>query len=277
MTSVLRSTARFAKDSAILFNSPRSFHDRIRIWDSLLKLSVFPRNGGRTRLCGFEIAYFDRPTLVHLYREIFVLGTYYFTTGNREPVILDCGANIGIATLFFKSLFPAATILCFEPDPASFKLLKKNVCRNALKNVTLYNLALWDTNSQVQFFTDSANPGSLHMSTNAHRLDGVGISVPGRRLSDFITGAVDLLKLDVEGAEMRVLEELACSGKIDSIRQMVVEYHHKIPGEASAMSHFLRILEENRFEYQITTYGSSIAVPERFQDVMIYAYQPSQE
>lgn len=276
MTSVLRSTARFIKDSVILFASPRRLQERFRIWDNLVKLEMLPSNGGRrARVSGFQIFYFDKPTLIYLYREIFVLGTYYFRSSNPEPIILDCGANIGIATLFFKSLFPAATILSFEPDPASFHLLEKNISNNALQNVTPYNLALWDENSEVQFFTDSANPGSLHMSTNVHRLAGTPISVPARRLSDFITGTVDFLKLDVEGAELRVLQELVRSGKINSIRQMVVEYHHKIPGEPSAMSAFLRILEDNHFEYQITTYGSSIAVPDRFQDVMIYAYQPA--
>lgn len=275
MSDVLRSTARFVKDSAILFNTPRPLQERIRIWDNLLKLTIFQRRNARhAQVSGFEVSYFDKPTVVHLYREIFVHGTYYFRSASSNPVIFDCGANIGVATLFFKSLYPAAKLECFEPDPRSFDLLEHNVATNNLQDVTLHKVALWDEDTDVQFFTDSANPGSLLMSTNAHRLSGSPISVPARRLSSFITGDVDFLKLDVEGAELRVLQELAHSGKIGCIRQMVVEYHHKIPGEPSAMSSFLHVLEESGFEYQIVTYGFSVAVPERFQDIMVYAYRP---
>ena len=109
------------------------------------------------------------------------------------------------------------------------------------------------------------------MSSNVHRSCGMPISVPARCLSGFIEGDVDLLKLDVEGAETRVLQDLAKSGKLVSIRQMVLEYHHNLPGERPDMSSFLRILEENQFRYQILTFGALEAVPEGFQDLMIYA------
>ena len=77
------------------------------------------------------------------------------------------------------------------------------------------------------------------------------IPVPSRRLSDFILGPVDLLKLDVEGAEYRVLCDLLSSGEAQSIKQIVIEYHHRMENERSCLTDFLRQLEQAGFEYQI--------------------------
>jgi FkbM family methyltransferase len=211
--------------------------------------------------------------MLYLCREIFVRQTYWFQARDAQPVILDCGANLGMATLFFKYLFPDATIQCFEPDRRTFELLRSNVERNAFAKVNLHNVALWDEATEIPFYVDSNAPGNLLMSTNGNRTTGTPALVPARRLSTYIDQDVDLLKLDVEGAELRVLRELADSGKISRIRQMIVEYHHKIPGESSAMSHLLRILEEHGFEYQVAASGFPLPQPEHFQDIMIYAYR----
>src|SRR5271170_90419 len=129
--SLLESTARFARDSALLFASHRPWRERVRVWNSFLKLSVEPgRNAQCAHLAGFKVLYFDKPTLLFLYREIFVRGIYEFHSSNTEPVIFDCGANIGMATLFFKSHLPASQVHSFEPDPMSFQVLERNVADN---------------------------------------------------------------------------------------------------------------------------------------------------
>jgi FkbM family methyltransferase len=271
---LLRTVALFIRDSGLLLRSPQSKASRIGIWKDFLKMSLASvERGGEITLSGFHVSYFDRPTLLYLYREIFVRQTYWFQGRDAQPVILDCGANLGMATLFFKYLFPDATIQCFEPDRKTFEVLQRNVERNVLAKVNLYNVALWDEATEIPFYANSNAPGNLLMSTNGNRTTGTPALVSARRLSTYIDQDVDLLKLDVEGAELRVLRELASSGKISRIRQMIVEYHHKIPDEPSSMSHLLRILEDNGFEYQITASGFPLAQPERFQDVMIYAYQ----
>jgi FkbM family methyltransferase len=271
---LVRGAALFVRDSALLSRSQLSLSGRLRIWKDFLKVSLLSSEAsGQADLAGFHVSYFDQATLLYLFREIFVRQTYWFTTEVRRPVILDCGANLGMATFFFKSMFPDAHIHCFEPDPLTFGLLQHNVEANQLSQATLHNVALWNEDTEVPFFFDAQAPGSLLMSTNANRANGDRILVPARRLSSYIEGDIDLLKLDVEGAELRVMEELAASGKILSIKQMIVEYHHKIPGEPSNLSHLLQIFENQGFEYQVAASGFPLAQPERFQDVLIYAYQ----
>jgi hypothetical protein len=106
---------------------------------------------------------------------------------------------------------------------------------------------------------------------------GPSITVPARKLSEFIDCEVDFLKLDVEGAELRIMRELSDSGKLQSVREMAVEYHHRLPGEPSAMSGFLGIMEENGFEYQIAAGGFPDPTARRIQDVMIYAWHSTSE
>ena len=59
-----------------------------------------------------------------------------------EPHIVDCGSNIGMAVLFFKALYPRASITAFEPENATFQQLRVSVERNMLSEVTLINAAV---------------------------------------------------------------------------------------------------------------------------------------
>lgn len=254
--------ARFANDCYHVWKAPAGSKAAI------LRDLVWP---GDTRM-GFQVSHFDRPTLDHLYREIFARQHYYFRTDNRTPVILDCGANLGMASLYFKWLYPESRVQAFEPDPATFELLAGNIRQNHL-DVEVHNCALWDQDAEVDFFVDSANPGTLLMSTDGSRSRGAPVKVPGRKLSNFIDEAVDFLKLDVEGAEHRVLCDLVSAGKLGNIRQMVVEYHHKIGQQKSCLAGFLNELERAGFEYQIHASLYPVTSKNVFQDILIAAYQ----
>lgn len=221
---------------------------------------------------GFRVSHFEGQTLNFLYREIFVRQHYYFRARTDTPVILDCGANIGMASLYFKWLYPRARIHAFEPDPATFSLLQENIARNKL-DIEVSNCALWDQNTEVNFFTDSGKPGSLLMTTTSAQLKSEPIKVPARRLSDFIQGDVDFVKVDVEGAEHRILSDLVQSGKIARIRQMVFEYHHRMPEQKSCLAGFLLMLEQAGFEYQIHSVLYPITSTDVFQGMIIRAYR----
>jgi FkbM family methyltransferase len=160
----------------------------------------------------------------------------------------------------------------FEVDPTTFQLLCKNVADNSL-NVETYNCALWDEDTNVDFFVDSHRPGSLLMSIYGSRINGERITVPANKLSAFIRAPVDFLKLDVEGSEHRVLRELVGSGTLALIRQMVVEYHHRIGDQKSSLGGFLLMLEQAGFEYQIHAALYPVTSKNAFQDMLIVAYR----
>ena len=112
------------------------------------------------------------------------------------------------------------------------------------------------------------------MSAVAGRSTGTGTTfrVACRRLSTFITGEIDLLKLDIEGMEEPVLDELAASGKLALVREMVVEVHHNLPNSPSRLSRILALLEHNGFHYHVVNFNSSsMSDCSSFQDVVIHA------
>jgi len=219
------------------------------------------------------VQYLSAYSLRILYREIFVKEEYLFPCDTETPVIFDCGANIGMATLYFKWLFPRSKIVGFEPDPTTFQALRRNMEKNHLSDVSVHNVALWSGNGVVPFFVPKDQPGSLVMSTNPSRNHGTQITVPSRRLSEYIDGPVDLLKVDVEGAEHQVICDLMHSGKVEQVRRMLIEYHHNIFAEAGRLGTFLSMLEDCGLRYQISSLFSPVAQHDQFQDVLLYAYR----
>jgi FkbM family methyltransferase len=228
-----------------------------------------------TDLLGFHVSYLGNEPFRWALREVFIQGDYLFDAGTDFPVILDCGANIGLAMLYFKHLYPKARISCFEADPTTSSILQKNIDQNDLQDVSVHNLMLSNDDGEQSFYVSADVDGSLRMSGNPGRISKHReIRVKAGRLSDYIDGTIDLLKLDVEGAEFDVMNDLKSTGKISQIRRMVIEYHHKIDGKASCLAKFLALLEEEGFEYQISAHCYPITKQNLFQDILIGAYRP---
>src|SRR5438309_286226 len=81
----------------------------------------------RERIFDFDVAFSRYEQFAIVFAEIFVPQVYRFTPTRPDPLIFDCGANIGMAVLYFKWMYPRSRIVAFEPEPATFELLKRNV------------------------------------------------------------------------------------------------------------------------------------------------------
>jgi FkbM family methyltransferase len=236
-------------------------------WGLLRGLLSSARGNGK--LFKWKIRYLSKSSLVLLYSEIFARESYRFHSNNKNPVILDCGANIGMATLYFKWLYPDAQITAFEPDPTTFKTLSENVSANHLDNVITYNIALGGEDTEINFHV--AEAGSLMMSAVQNRSHGTTFRVPCKRLSTFITREIDLVKLDIEGMEGPVLDELSESGKLGMVREMIIEIHHNLPNSPTRLIRVLQRLEQAGFHYQITNIHTTSPDLSSFQDILVHA------
>jgi FkbM family methyltransferase len=212
--------------------------------------------------------------LSYLYNEIFINNEYFFTAENDNPYIIDCGSNIGMSIFYFKKLYPHSRILAFEPGEEAFACLMENIKNNNLLNsVQAHKAALSNKEGTVKFFYNPADLGSLVMSTKQERMSKKSQSVEAMLLSKHISEEVDFLKMDIEGAELEVIEELSNSGKLSYVKQMMIEYHHHIIKESDEFSKLLRILENSGFGYQIESRLGRPVKPEHFQDILVYAYR----
>src|SRR5207247_4266558 len=162
----------------------------------------------------FDAAGFSVSSLAFLHNEIFVKLAYYFRARRPDPLIVDGGSNIGMSVLFFKALYPDARVVAFEPAAPAHHLLVANVEANRLADVEVHRAALGRENGVVAFYEDPEDPATFRMSTRRERIPGGETTVEQRRLSEFLGGEVDLVKLDVEGAEADVLDDLVESGAL---------------------------------------------------------------
>jgi FkbM family methyltransferase len=229
----------------------------------------------RTTVLGMPVTFFDYYWLLEMYEEIFLRKQYQFEPESQEPVILDVGSNIGLATLFFKWVFPRARIVAFEPDPEAFAILTRNVSENQLEEVLMLNQAVYDGDGSVYLYRDWATPGSPQTTTTRKQWAQIGEQVPATRLSDYVEGPVDFVKLDVEGAERAVIRELEATGKLGSVRGMVIEYHHHLDPDEDELSELLGALERAGFGYQLEARGDRAPglKPRRFQNILVHAYR----
>jgi FkbM family methyltransferase len=233
-----------------------------------------PHGPGWADVAGFRMRYLEAEWMRYLYREVFAEREYWFATDNPRPVILDCGSNIGMAILFFKSLYPDAEIVAFEPAPWACAAIEETVRANGLQGVTLHNAALAEDDGTLELHHDPEHPGSAVMSVYRDRMAGETVRVPAVRLSRYVTGPVDFLKLDVEGSELPVLRDLVKSGAIAKIGQMVIEFHHHMNPGVDNLSECLAILEAHGFGYQLTSGQVYTPITRgQFQDVLVHAYR----
>jgi FkbM family methyltransferase len=225
---------------------------------------------------GLDFWFFSYSGFIYLFEEIFIRQDYVFVSRRPDPLIIDCGSNMGMSILYFKSRYPKARIIGFEPDPATFEMLQKNVAANALSDVALHNCALANRAGTADLYRDSQALGSLIMSLRKERSpkNDETKKIQTVLLSDYIKSEVDFLKLDIEGMEMDVIEELVEKRKLTLVREMTIEYHHHLPAGDDSLSRVLALLESSGFGYHIsTTEGSSIQDNRDMQDILVRAYR----
>lgn len=156
-------------------------------------------------------------------------------TGKKESIIFDIGANEGFYTLAMKRNNPNLKIVSVEPAPSTFKVLKKNIISNHLKNIILINKILTSKKGKTPFeIVPEATAISATNITMQKRpwLDTrriKKITINSTTLSDLCKqlkiNHISILKLDVEGSELEILK--SSKSLLKNIKKIVIEWHSK--------------------------------------------------
>jgi FkbM family methyltransferase len=157
---------------------------------------------------------------------------YSFGLPSSANVIVDVGANIGLTAIYYAKMFPNAQIFAIEPERSNFELMLKNV--KIYSNITPIHAALWGNEGYISIaaplpgafgswgFTVSSKPGDVRAITVSSLIRDFGID------------HIDLLKVDIEGAEKEVFEACDWQDRLDSI---VIELHDRyMPGCSEAVT-----------------------------------------
>lgn len=169
--------------------------------------------GGRRILLGFPAN--ERPRQEHEFSKIVIEDCYRLGEVRVAQTILDIGSNIGLFALAARRRFPDARIHCYEPNPAIVPYLQSH-CAQAKCQV--FPAAVGLSEGTVSLRTD--NEGTLFSTTVADSSGGI----PQVSFASAVAklGHVDILKLDCEGAEWEIFEDLATW---KSVRCLAMEYH----------------------------------------------------
>ena len=226
----------------------------------LERLMGVPRDEpGVTNVLGRAFAFLDARAFCELYRSIYIREIYRFEPRRPSPLVLDCGANIGLATRYFKQVMPDARVMAFEPDAVAAGALMRNLDFGGIDDVQVRNQAVWVFDGQVAFARGPIDRGRVagHIVDEHREEEGVD-GVPCVRLRDLLVEPVDLLKLDIEGAEVDVLDD--CGDRLDLVERLFVEYHG-FAGHPQRLSQMLALLSDAGFRYYAEHEGQPVARP----------------
>jgi len=204
------------------------------------------------KFMGLKIKAPDVASLLFLNNELFGSEIYKFETKKETPLIIDCGANIGLSVIYFKALYPESKIIAFEPDKKIFNYLKYNIESFKFNNIELINKGLWKEERILKFYSEGADAGRL-VKKSTEKDESNLIAINTIPLSNYLRSEeVDFLKIDIEGAETEVLIE--CQDELKNVKNLFIEYH-SFKKEKQTLSTILDILEKNNFRYYIEHIG----------------------
>jgi len=213
---------------------------------------------------GLHFSFAHEEEFATIHANVFGDREYRFAAASPDPLILDCGAHIGVGVLFFKRLYPNARIVAFEPNPAVFPILERNVRQNNLADVRLVNAAVAAEAGEIDFHAQRGSCRDRTWGGSAARNRWLElepkksrtIRVPAVRLSTFLDRPVDLLKLDVEGLEAEVLTE--AEPALHRAREIVLEFHGSGTNPGNSLERILGVLERTGFAYALEQRGEVV-------------------
>ena len=144
--------------------------------------------------------------------------------------VIDIGANIGYHTLLFsKWVKPYGKIFAFEPDPTNFKLLKKNITANQIKNIVSFKNAVSDKNDKISLFLSEDNSGDhrindLLIFKNDNMRKKIGTH--SVKLDSVFSKSqkIDFIKIDIQGSEIQALNGMQNILKNRKNISMLIEF-----------------------------------------------------
>lgn len=210
--------------------------DRILNNNEFIKTDkLFEINFGKHKIWLRECGAFSA---IEVYEEIFKRKNHFLVSGfsgTSASIIVDIGANEGFYLLKIKENNPACKIIAVEPSPYSFSILEKNIQANNLENVILINkmagqeatMATFECVKEIGAISGKGLRLIERPWLNDDYIEQKQIEmIPLEQiLYDNRIEKVDILKIDVEGMELDVLQ--GGQGCLDRIDRIVVERHNK--------------------------------------------------
>jgi FkbM family methyltransferase len=171
---------------------------------------------------------------IKVFEKVFLDQEYSFNENSTPKIILDIGAHIGLATIYFANKYPDARIIAIEPEKNNYEMLKKNVA--LYEKVIPIHAAVWNEDKEIDvvdtrggnwgFITEEKQKARGTNRLFCHKVNGITIK---KIIKDYNIQKIDILKMDIEGAEKEVFSD--ASKWINKVDILIIELHeHLKPG-----------------------------------------------
>ncbi|WP_223212131.1 FkbM family methyltransferase [Thiolapillus brandeum] len=164
---------------------------------------------------------------------------------------MDAGAHIGMSAVFFASKYPKARVIAIEPEPTNYQVLHRNA--QEYTNISTIQAGLWSRKAHLCIEDSNVDTWSFRVVEDP---SGKGIPAIGIQdvMSEYGVEQIDVLKMDIEGAEVEVLNN--ASPWFDGVKNLFIELHDRFrPGCTAA----LRGVLEGR-KYDESESGESVVI-----------------
>lgn len=177
-----------------------------------------------------------------VFNSILVKGEYDLKLSFNPEFIIDAGAFTGVSAVYFRHKYPKAKIIAVEPEKSNFDLLIRNT--NPYEGIICVNGAVYGEDVSLVISDETAEKYAFRVEQDN---TGTG-SLPGYTIETlmkkFQLSHIDILKMDIEGAEYSVFKHNACAW-LPAVRVLVTELHEFIqPGVSELV---INVLKESDF------------------------------
>lgn len=165
---------------------------------------------------------------IEVFYEVLVKQDYRFKRKlSFEPqVIVDCGANIGLASVYFKSKYPESTIIAIEPEINNYNMLVNNL--KNYSDIHCLNLGIWSRKANIAVDDSQASDyGFSFHEVDDHVEDAVKAVSIKNIIEQYSLDRIDILKVDIEGAELELFKN-NYDDWLPFVRVLIIELHDRM-------------------------------------------------
>ena len=210
-----------------------------------LQNTVVAVDGGRcSQPVSLRLATSDKD----VFRRVFIYEEYAPLRGiENVRTIVDCGANIGLASLYLLDSYPSAQLMAIEPDPGNAAICRLNLSsfgkQAAVETTGVWSHGNWECPARLKLEQNAGDNREWSITVRAARreedADATGVSMAAICER---TGGIDLLKVDIEGAEQFIFSGNSASW-LSQVRNIAIELHNEVCRQA-----FWKALDGFEFE-----------------------------
>lgn len=198
-----------------------------------------------------------RTSDLNVFNQVICSGETNFDLDSEPHFIVDAGANIGLSSIVLATRYPNCKIIALEVDSANFELLCKNV--ESYGNVKPVKKALWSRDGSVKISNPMAEAWAYRVVEAEHDdPDAIAAISLKTLLAETGDKEISLLKLDIEGAELDILQGQP-ENWIDNTKVLAIELHDRFrPGCSAALENLLKgrqYREYHQGEYRVVHFA----------------------